>query len=102
MILEIDSATLGLEHAIFLAALLSAIPLGGIAAVGLLTAVVQAATQIQEQTISYVIKITTFGVIVFVGGSWILEELVSLLQVALENLPQISAEIRTATGSGAM
>lgn len=40
--------------------------------VGVVTAIIQAVTQIHEQTISFVLKLAVVIIIMIVGGSWML------------------------------
>ena len=47
-----------------------------IIAIGLLVSVFQAATQIQEQTLTFVPKLIAIATILLVGGSWMLNKLV--------------------------
>ena len=58
-------------------ALVSGIPLGVTAAVGLVVAVVQAATQVQEQSFLYLTKLVTVGVLFFLTGSLLLQYIVA-------------------------
>ena len=44
--------------------------------IGLLVSVFQAATQIQEQTLTFVPKLLAIATILLVGGSWMLNKLV--------------------------
>ena len=44
--------------------------------IGLLVSVFQAATQIQEQTLTFVPKLIAIATILIVGGSWMLNKLV--------------------------
>ena len=44
--------------------------------IGLLVSVFQAATQIQEQTLTFVPKLIAIATILLVGGSWLLNTLV--------------------------
>ena len=44
--------------------------------IGLLVSVFQAATQIQEQTLTFVPKLIAIATILLVGGSWMLNKLV--------------------------
>lgn len=44
--------------------------------VGLLVSIFQAATQIQEQTLTFVPKLIAIATILIVGGSWMLNKLV--------------------------
>ena len=49
---------------------------GPILVIGLLVSVFQAATQIQEQTLTFVPKLIAIATILIVGGSWMLNKLV--------------------------
>ena len=48
--------------------------------IGLVIAVFQAATQIQEQTLTFVPKLITIAAILLVGGSWMLNKVVIFTQ----------------------
>jgi len=48
--------------------------------VGLLVSIFQAATQIQEQTLTFVPKLITIAAILLVGGSWMLNKVVIFTQ----------------------
>ncbi len=56
-------------------------------AVGLVVSVVQTATQIQEQTITYVPKLVAVCCALVVFGPWMLGELVRLTTVMFEQIP---------------
>lgn len=49
--------------------------------VGVVTAIIQAVTQIHEQTVSFVLKLIVVILFLVLGGSWMLE---SLQEYALE------------------
>ena len=55
--------------------------------VGLVVAVFQAATQINEQTLSFLPRLLTIFLVVMVCGSWILYRLVSYTQALFANIP---------------
>ncbi|MDY6829990.1 MAG: flagellar biosynthesis protein FliQ [Pseudomonadota bacterium] len=55
--------------------------------VGLVVAVFQAATQINEQTLSFLPRLLTIFLVVMVCGSWILHRLVSYSQALFANIP---------------
>ncbi|MBE6750919.1 MAG: flagellar biosynthesis protein FliQ [Ruminococcaceae bacterium] len=48
--------------------------------VGLVIAIFQAATQIHEQTLSFAPKILIIGVILIVGGSWMISNIQEFFQ----------------------
>lgn len=58
-------------QALFLVLLLSGPPVLISMALGLLVAIVQAATQIQEQTLSFVVKLVAVVFTLFLMGSWL-------------------------------
>jgi flagellar biosynthesis protein FliQ len=57
--------------------------------VGLLVSIFQAATQIQEQTLSFIPKILVTGVVVAVGGPWMLNEMVGYTKTLFESIPTL-------------
>ncbi len=79
------------RQAIFLVVLLSGIPIMLSMVVGVMISVFQAATQIQEQTLTFVPKmIIVFGTLI-VGGMWMMAQLVKFTQGLFELVPQITA-----------
>jgi len=76
-----------MHRMLYLAALIVTPLLGSGLVVGLIVAVVQAATQIQESSLSFLPKLVTLGAVLALGGPWILGNLVgfateSILQIA--------------------
>jgi flagellar biosynthetic protein FliQ len=58
-------------------------------AVGLIVSIFQAATNIQEQTLSFIPKIIVTGVVVAVGGPWMLDTMVSYTRALLSSIPTL-------------
>jgi flagellar biosynthetic protein FliQ len=58
-------------------------------AVGLLVSIVQAATQINESTLSFVPKIVAAVAVLAVAGPWMLTTLVEYLQRTLQAIPTV-------------
>ena len=58
-------------------------------AVGLLVAMFQAATQINEMTLTFVPKLITLGAIMVIAGPWILSVLVDYMQTLYRNIPSM-------------
>jgi flagellar biosynthetic protein FliQ len=56
--------------------------------VGLVVSVFQAATQINESTLSFVPKIVAAVVVLAVAGPWMMTTLVEYLQRVLQSIPQ--------------
>lgn len=56
-------------------------------AVGLLVSVFQAATQINEMTLSFIPKLIAILVMLVVAGSWMINMMVDYMRRLFENLP---------------
>ena len=61
--------------------------LGAALAVGLFIGVIQAATQIQEMTLSFIPKLLTLVVVLFVLGPWMLRIIVTFSQRLFMDIP---------------
>ena len=57
--------------------------------VGFVISLFQAATQIQEQTLSFVPKMIAVAIALLVSGNWVLSELVSFTQSLFDMLPTL-------------
>ncbi len=76
-----------MQKALTIAAMVTLPVLGVSLTVGLTTSIVQAATQVQDMTVSFVPKvIATVAALVFFGP-WILRTLVTFIQTVLTELP---------------
>ena len=60
-----------------------------ILAIGLLIGVFQAATQINEQTLSFIPKLIGLSVTLLVAGPWMLKVIVSYTQSLITNIPNL-------------
>lgn len=58
-------------------------------AVGLLIAMFQAATQINEMTLTFVPKLIIMALIMLFAGSWMLRQLVDYTQSLFRNIPSL-------------
>lgn len=67
-----------LREALTVVIIASAVPLLSASAIGLLVGVIQTATQLQEQTISYVLKISASAAAMFVCWGWLSDLVVRL------------------------
>jgi type III secretion protein S len=56
--------------------------------VGTLFSLLQALTQIQEQTLSFAIKLIAVGLTLFLTASWLGVELMLYTQAIFDNIPQ--------------
>ena len=67
-----------------------AMPLLGVALVlGLAVSIVQAVTQIQEQTLSFIPKIIGLAVVIVVAGPWMLGQIVSYTAELYGSIPSL-------------
>ena len=75
------------RQALWLAVLLAGPILGAALAVGLFIGVIQAATQIQEMTLSFIPKLLALVVVLFVVGPWMLRIIVTFSQRLFMDIP---------------
>lgn len=75
------------RQALWLAVLLAGPMLGAALAVGLFIGVIQAATQIQEMTLSFIPKLLILVVVLFVLGPWMLRIIVTFSQRLFMDIP---------------
>lgn len=85
---ELESS---LKQAFVLSLLLSAVPLLTSMAVGFVISVLQAATQIQEQTLSFVPKMAAVVGVLYFAGPWLAGQLVDYLSSLLLHLDTVAA-----------
>jgi flagellar biosynthetic protein FliQ len=75
------------RHALELTVLLAAPLLLVVLAVGLLVGIFQAATQINEMTLSFIPKLVAMAVTLLVAGPWMLSQLVSYTRELIQSIP---------------
>jgi flagellar biosynthetic protein FliQ len=75
------------QQALMLLLMVSAPVLLVVLAVGLVVSVFQAATQINEATLSFVPKIVAAVAVLVVAGPWMMTTLVEFLQRTLQGIP---------------
>jgi len=75
------------REALWLVVLLSAPMLGAALAVGLMVGVFQAATQIQEMTLSFIPKLAILAAVLFVLGPWMLRMITSFAERMFLEIP---------------
>ncbi len=68
------------------AALLSAPMLGAALAVGLIVSILQAITQINEQTLTFIPKMIVIGVVLLLAGPWMLDVIQGFTHLLFENI----------------
>ena len=57
--------------------------------IGLIISVFQAATQINEQTLSFIPKLVGMLLVVLLAGPWMLQLMVDYIRRLFENIPQL-------------
>lgn len=77
------------QQGLWLAVLLSAPPLIMATIFGVLVSLIQAVTQIQDQTLPYVVKLVTVAVTLAMVGRWFGSELVQLTELGFTMIPVI-------------
>lgn len=77
------------KQGLWLIIILSAPPLIIATVLGLVVSIVQALTQIQEQTVSYVVKLVAVGVVLALTGQWIGGELIILTVRCLDQISNV-------------
>ncbi|GAA0256642.1 flagellar biosynthesis protein FliQ [Rhodanobacter caeni] len=75
------------QHALYVAMLVAAPLLLTALAVGLLIGVIQAATQINEMTLSFIPKLIAMALVALIAGPWMLRVLVQFTKQLIESLP---------------
>lgn len=61
-------------------------------AVGLIVSIIEAATSIQEQTLTFIPKVLVTGLVVALGGPWMLDQMLSYTQQLFQSIPQLVAQ----------
>lgn len=77
------------EHALYVTTLILLVLLLPALAVGLLVSIFQAATQINEMTLSFIPKLIVTLLVMVMAGPWILRTLVTYTQRLIEDIPQL-------------
>ena len=75
------------QHALYVAMLVAAPLLLTALTVGVLVGVIQAATQINEMTLSFIPKLIAMALVALITGPWMLRTLVQFTRHLIEGLP---------------
>ncbi|MDA9625506.1 flagellar biosynthesis protein FliQ [Luminiphilus sp.] len=75
------------RDALWMTVLLAGPLLGAALAVGLLIGIFQAATQIQEMTLSFIPKLLALVVALFIAGPWMIQVLVTFSMRLITGIP---------------
>ena len=84
-----EAITRILREGLMLVLMLSAGPMLASMLIGLVASILQATTQIQEQTLSYIPKLTGVFLTIALLGPWILAEAMKFTVVLLESIPTV-------------
>ncbi|MEO6364372.1 MAG: flagellar biosynthesis protein FliQ [Caldimonas sp.] len=77
------------QQGLYMLLMIAAPVLLTVLAVGLVVSIFQAATQIHEQTLSFVPKIVAAVAVLTIAGPWMLSSLVEFLQRTLQSIPSV-------------
>ena len=77
------------QQALMVTALLAAPLLVAALAAGLLIGMFQAATQINEMTLSFIPKLLVLGAALYLGGGWMLEVIVGYTESLVQSIPAL-------------
>ncbi|MEJ2214534.1 MAG: flagellar biosynthesis protein FliQ [Gammaproteobacteria bacterium] len=75
------------RQAMWISILLTVPLLGASLIVGLVIAIFQAATSINEMTLTFVPKLMTIGLVLLFAGHWMITQLVDYTTQLIENIP---------------
>lgn len=77
------------KQSLYLTLILSAAPVAMSLIVGLFVSILQATTQIQEQTLTFVPKLIAIVLTLVVAGPWMMTQTIVFVQGILQNFPDI-------------
>jgi flagellar biosynthetic protein FliQ len=77
------------QHALEMTMMLAAPLLLVALAVGLLVGIFQAATQINEMTLSFIPKLIAIALALLIAGPWMLRELIGYTRGLIESIPSL-------------
>ena len=77
------------QQALVITAMLAAPMLLAALAAGLLIGIFQAATQINEVTLSFIPKLLVLAAALYIGGGWMLKVLIGYSESLIKSIPQL-------------
>ncbi|MEM9058281.1 MAG: flagellar biosynthesis protein FliQ [Pseudomonadota bacterium] len=77
------------QQAISVTVMLAAPLLLSALAIGLLVGMIQAATQINEMTLSFIPKLIVLGIALLIAGPWMLQSIVTFTQRLYQSIPSL-------------
>ena len=87
--MELREATDLIRHTLVLALIVSAPMLLIGLAVGIIVSLIQAVTQIQEQTLSFIPKVLGLVVVIVIAGPWMLNQILSWTTELYGSIPSL-------------
>lgn len=87
--MSLDEVLAVAGEALMLSLILTALPTLAALVVGLIIAIVQAATQVQEQTLTVVPKIVAVFAVLAVGGRWMVVTLMDFTAALFQRLTEL-------------
>jgi flagellar biosynthesis protein FliQ len=83
-----------MTDALFLTVTLSGVALIGIAFISGGVALIQGAMQLQESSISHLVKVIAFVIVAVLGGEWAAHEVAALFERVVQSVAEIQRELR--------
>jgi flagellar biosynthesis protein FliQ len=77
------------QQALVITAMLAAPMLLSALAVGLVIGMFQAATQINEMTLSFIPKLLVLAATLYIGGAWMLKVIVGYTETLIKSIPSL-------------
>jgi flagellar biosynthetic protein FliQ len=77
------------QHALYTTLIVAAPLLLAVLAVGLIVGMLQAATQINEMTLSFIPKLLALAVVLVIGGPWMLRTMIDYTRALFADLPNL-------------
>lgn len=77
------------QRALWLMLMLSAPMLLSALVIGLVVGMFQAATQINEMTLSFIPKLVVVSMVIVISGPWMLRSLVEFTRALIQSLPEL-------------
>jgi flagellar biosynthesis protein FliQ len=77
------------RESLLLIAIISGVPLLGCVITGLTISIFQAATQVQEQSVTFLVKLMTVGAMFILCGEWFVSEILNFIGGCLAGIQQV-------------
>ncbi|HHH36380.1 MAG TPA: flagellar biosynthesis protein FliQ [Gammaproteobacteria bacterium] len=77
------------QNALYVTVMIISLLLLPALAVGLLVSMFQAATQINEQTLSFIPRLLVIFLVMILGGSWIMQTMIGFTTRLIEDIPAL-------------